>query len=124
MNATFVDSGSPVPRAPTLLARTEAQVRHPSGLRAGAQFAFMGPRPLSNGAVGEGFAVLDLVAGYRFGSADLAIQVDNALARQVREGEFHYASHFRASDPVSQIPRLHYSAGRPFGMRATLTAWF
>lgn len=124
VSARFVDSGSPVPGAPQFLARGEAQAMHPSGFRGGAQLTVMAPRSLAHGAEGAGFAVVDLIGSYRFGAFDLGVQVDNLFNSKWREGEFHFASHHDRDAPPSLIPRLHYAAGRPFGIRASITAWF
>jgi iron complex outermembrane recepter protein len=123
-DARFEDSGEPVPSVPALLASAELGALHPSGWRGGAQLFYLAPRPLAHGATAGDSAVLGLTAGRRFGRFDLDIAVDNALAAQWREGEYHYASWFDKSQPRSTIPRLHYSAGRPFGVRAALTAYF
>jgi iron complex outermembrane receptor protein len=54
----------------------------------------------------------------------MTLQIDNALNTRWREGEYHYASWFDTSQERSQLPRLHYTAGQPFGVRASFTAWF
>lgn len=124
VSAQFVDSGAPVPGAPNFLARGEAQIIHPTGLRGGAQATAMAPRQLANGARGQGSAVVDLLASYRIGLFDIEVQVDNVFNSKLREGEFHYASRFDRNTPASAIPRLHYAAGRPLGVRTTLSMWF
>lgn len=123
VDARFVDSGSPVPGAPRALVRGAAQAEHPSGWRAGGLVTYMAPRPLAHGAEGAAFTVIDVAGGYRTGRYDLELQIDNLLGARWREGEFHYASRFHRDEPVSQIPRLHYSAGRPLGARLSLTVW-
>lgn len=124
VSAKFIESGNPVPSAPRFLARAEAQARHSSGFRAGAQLVYMAPRPLAHGAEGAGFAVVDLIGRYRLEHVEFDLQIDNVLGSRWREGEFHFASRFDSEAPLSQLPRLHYSAGRPLGVRASLTLWF
>jgi iron complex outermembrane recepter protein len=124
VDARFVESGAPVPSAPRLLATAEAYARHHSGWRAGGHLTFLAARPLAHGAVSGAQAVVDLVGSYRFARWEVGLQVDNALAQKWREGEFHFASQFDRGQPASMLPRLHYAAGRPFGVRASLTAWF
>ncbi len=123
VDARFVESGAAVPSAPRLLATAEAYARHHSGWRAGGHLTFLAARPLAHGAVSGAEAVVDLVGSYRRGRWELGVQIDNALGQRWREGEFHYASSFDRSEPASMLPRLHFSAGRPFGVRASLTAW-
>ena len=124
VDARFPDSGLPVPGAPRLLGTLEARVDHRSGLRGGAQFTYMAPRPLANGAVGGATHVLNLIGGYRIRRFDIDLQIDNAFGTRWRESEFHYASWFDRSQPRSELPRLHYTPGRPLGVRAALSTWF
>lgn len=124
VDARFVHSGNPVPAAPRLLATAEARLIPRGPLRAGAQFRYIAPRPLAHGATAESIAVLDVSAEYRFQRWQLGVQVDNALGTRWREGEFHFASWLDRDRPRSQLPQVHYTAGRPLGVRATLTSWF
>ena len=124
VDARFVASGGPIPSAPRLLATAETYARHPSGWGAGGHLTFLAARPLAHGAVSGAEAVVDLVGSYRRGRWEVGLQVDNALGQKWREGEYHFASRFDRDEPVSMLPRLHFAAGRPFGVRASLTAWF
>lgn len=124
VDARFTDTDDAVPGAPRLLAALAAQVTHRAGFHGGAQLRYLAPRPLAHGATGSAAQVLDLNGGLRLGRYALTLQIDNALATRWREGEYHYASWFDTSQPRSQLPRLHYTAGHPFGVRASFTAWF
>jgi outer membrane receptor protein involved in Fe transport len=124
VDARFTDTDDPVPGAPRMLAALAAQATHRTGFHGGAQLRYLAPRPLAHGATGSAAQVLDLNGGLRLGRYALTLQIDNALATRWREGEYHYASWFDTSQPRSQLPRLHYTAGHPFGVRASLTAWF
>jgi outer membrane receptor protein involved in Fe transport len=124
VDARFTDTDDPVPGAPRLLAALAAQATHRAGFHGGAQLRYLAPRPLAHGATGSAAQVLDLNGGLRLGRYALTVQIDNALATRWREGEYHYASWFDTSQPRSQLPRLHYTAGHPFGVRASFTAWF
>lgn len=124
VDARFTDTDDPVPGAPRLLAALAAQATHRAGFHGGAQLRYLAPRPLAHGATGSAAQVLDLNGGVRLGRYAFTLQIDNALATRWREGEYHYASWFDTSQPRSQLPRLHYTAGHPFGVRASFTAWF
>ncbi len=124
VDARFTDTDDPVPGAPRLLAALAAQATHRAGFHGGAQLRYLAPRPLAHGATGSAAQVLDLNGGLRLGRYALTLQIDNALAMRWREGEYHYASWFDTSQPRSQLPRLHYTAGHPFGVRASFTTWF
>jgi hypothetical protein len=123
VDARFTGSGALVPGAPRLMATTEAHARH-SKWRGGAQLLTIAPRPLAHGATGGTVAVMNLLAGRRLGRFDVDLQIDNVWNAKWREGEYHFASRFDPAEPASQIPRLHYAAGRPFGARLSLTTWF
>jgi hypothetical protein len=124
VDARFVDSGRPVPGAPTLFGTFEAHAAHPSGVLAGARLLALGPRPLAHGARAGAAAIADLVAGYRASRWDASVTVENVLASPFREGEFNYASWFDRAEPRSAIPRLHYAAGPPRVVRVALAARF
>lgn len=124
VDARFTGTDDPVPGAPRLLAALAAQATHRAGFHGGAQLRYLAPRPLAHGATGSAAQVLDLNGGLRLGRYALTLQIDNALATRWREGEYHYASWFDTTQPRSQLPRLHYTAGHPFGVRASFTAWF
>jgi outer membrane receptor protein involved in Fe transport len=123
-DARFVDSGAEVPYAPRLMGTAEARVRLPSGVKAGAQLVAVAPRPLAHGATGDRVAVMNLLGSYRLEWFDIGMQIDNLWNARWREGEYHYASRFDPGQPASQIPKIHYAAGRPFGARVSLTTWF
>ena len=123
VDARFVASGNPVPNAPRLLARFTAGM-HRAGWRAQARLVYLASRELAHGATGAAHAVVDLTGAYRWRNLELGLAVDNALANRWYEGEYHYASWFDLSQPRSQLPRIHYAAGRPFAMRLVVSTWF
>ena len=75
--------------------------------------------------LGLGHRVRELVIG---GCGDHLRNFDLAAWRRGdarwREGEYHYASWFDRDRPRSSIPQLHFTPGRPFEVRGSLTAWF
>jgi len=128
LDATFVDarfavSGNPVPGAPRLMASLEARAWR--GRWTGAVVVrHLGARPLAHGATGAAATVVDALAGWRRGGWEVTLQIDNALDAEWREGEYHFASSWDPGAPRSNLPRLHYAAGRPFGARLALTHRF
>ncbi len=123
VDARFVDSGAPVPGAPRLLGTGEARARH-GRWRAGAQLVAIAPRPLAHGATGAPITVVNLLGGVRLGRFDIDLQIDNVFDARWREGEYHFASRFSLDEPPSMLPKLHYSAGRPLGVRLAVGATF
>ena len=122
VDARFVESGNPIPLAPWLVGGLRGMVDHDSGFRGGLRFLALAPRHLPHGAWGAPMAVLDGTVGYRVGWLRIDLEVENLMNQQIREGEYHYASHWRPGDPVSELPVLHYVAGPPLNARLTLTA--
>lgn len=123
VDARYVVTENPVPGAPRLLATGEVRFdKRPWS--AGLAGRFLGPRPLIHGATAAASQVLDAVAAYTRRRWTLALQVDNLLGTDWNEGEYHFASRWDLDTPRSEIPRVHISPGRPFGVRAGVTLNF
>jgi outer membrane receptor protein involved in Fe transport len=124
-----VSSGNPVPLAPPWMGGLRAVATHDSGLRAGLRSWGWAPRPLPHGARGAPLLTLDATAGYRWQWLSLDVEFENLLDQRFREGEYHYASDWRAGDvpgvvpgvAPSVVPVLHSVAGPPLNARLTLT---
>lgn len=69
-------------------------------------------------------AVLNATAGYAWKWLQLDLEVENVLNAKVREGEYHYASHWNKAVSPSEIPVVHFVAGSPINARLTLSAVF
>jgi hypothetical protein len=116
VDARFVVSKNPVPGAPRLLGSLEARFQR-AAWSAGLAGRFLGARPLANGATAASSTVFDAVGSWTHGRWTLALQIDNLLASDWNEGEYHFASRWDTSAPRSDLPRVHVSPGRPFGGR-------
>lgn len=123
VDARFVDSGRPVPGAPTLFGAVEAHLVTGSVL-GGARVMVIGPRPLAFGATAGAAAIADLMVGWRHRRVELSATVENLLDSRWREGEFNYASWFDRAEARSAIPRIHYAAGPPLTFRLGATVKF
>lgn len=124
VDARFSESGNRVPLAPWLVSGARAVVTHDSGLRAGLRVLSVAPRPLPHGATGATLVMTDATLGYHWRWLRLDLELENVLNRSLREGEYHYASHWRPGEPASEIPVLHTTAGPPFNARLTLGVLF
>jgi hypothetical protein len=123
VDAKFVVTGNPVPGAPRWLASAEARFdRKPWS--AGLAGRYLGARPLTHGARAAASTVVDAVGSWTHGRWTLDLQIDNVTAAEWNEGEYHFASRWDLSLPTSEIPRIHISPGRPFGVRAGATLQF
>lgn len=128
-NATFVDarfleSGQRVPFAPRFVGGFLATLRAPlleegapgeGVLEAGLRLNLVAPRPLTNGARGEFMVRSGLSIAYRHTWFRVGLGIENLIGREIREGEFHYASDFLGERSV--IPALHSLAAAPFNAR-------
>jgi outer membrane receptor protein involved in Fe transport len=123
-DARFVESGAEVPFAAPLVGGLRAAAQHPAGWSAGLRGLIVGPRPLPHGARGATLFSVDATAGYRWRWLRLRLELENVLNRRLREGELHYASHWRPGEPSSALPVLHTLAGPPFNARLTVGAVF
>ena len=68
--------------------------------------------------------MLDATVGYHWRRIRLDVELENLANLRLREGEYHYASRWRADEAGSELPVLHFVAGPPFNARASLTALF
>jgi outer membrane receptor protein involved in Fe transport len=123
VDARFVRSQNPVPLAPQQTAGINVIAADELGPRAGLRGLLVGPRPLPHGARGSLLALLDATLGWYWQRVRLDLELENLLNRQLREAEYHYASHF-GDEPASEIPVLQFVAGPPFNARASATLLF
>ena len=124
VDARFTASGNRVPFAPWLAGGVQGVATHGSGLRGGLRLLAVAPRPLPHGATGATLARVDATLGYHWRWLRLDLEVENVLDQRLREGEYHYASHWRPGEPASQLPVLHTAAGPPLNARLTLGVVF
>lgn len=127
VDARFQRSERIVPYAPRWVyaARLVAGAVAPDegGWRGGLRFLGWAPRALPHGATGATMASLDATLSYHAPRWWLGLELENALGLDLREGEYHYASHWRAEAPADPLPALHISAGPPLNLRLTLGGW-
>lgn len=121
VDARFVESGNRIPLAPWLVGGLRAILTDESGWRAGLRFFGFAPRPLPHGARGAALGVLDATLGYDWHWLQLGLELENVLDQRTREGEYHYASHWRPGEPASELPVIHYVAGPPRNARLSVT---
>lgn len=123
-DARFVESGRPVPYAPWLMFGLRAFVLVPSGTEAGLRLRYTAPRHLPHGARGSSQVQADLRIARSMGPFQLALEVENPLGLETREGEFSFPSRRDPSLPASEIPTLHFSPAPPRNARLTFSAHF
>jgi hypothetical protein len=122
-------SGPRLPYIPRWTLRLDASWREPftiagepfyAGLALG--FLYLAPRPLPLEQFGLHQARLDAAARLGWRWAELAVSAQNLLDTRYREVELYYPSNFDTPDaPASQLDTLHFVAGAPLTVLATLT---
>lgn len=122
VDARFVDSKGPIPHAPWLVGGARLTVSLDCGIRAGLRFLGIASRHLPHGARGAPLFLLDAIVGYRWRWLRIDLELENLLSRRIREGEYHYASHWRPGAAPSRIPVVHYVAGPPLNARLGVSA--
>jgi hypothetical protein len=123
VDARFTQSGNPVPLAPNAVSGLLITLDHPSGWTGALRGLWIAPRRLPNGATGATYFGLDATAGYRTASWSLQLAIDNLLQRQLRQGEYNFASVWLTDQSRSQLPAIHTFAGPPLNARLTFN-WF
>jgi outer membrane receptor protein involved in Fe transport len=123
-DARFVESGNAVPLAPWLIGNLRVIGGGDLGLRGGLRLLAIAPRDLPHGARGSTLLSLAGTLGYHWARFRLDAEIENMLARRLREGEYHYASAWQQGESASQLPVLHSVAGPPLNVRLALTALF
>lgn len=124
VDARFVNSGNRIPLAPPLVGNFRAFAQHNSGIQGGIRVMGLAPRPLPNGAKGSPMTVLDATAGYKGDRIRVNLEVENVLNLRIREGEYHYASHWRPGEESSELPVVQYIAGAPLNVRLSISTLF
>ncbi len=117
----YATTGTPIPYAPRWLvslgAYTDALPWGSTQWTAGLRGWFLGARPLPGGFLSRPAWVVDATTRVSWRKLSLDVELDNLLARPWRDGEFVYPSHFDTTQPRSEIPARHFTAGAPFAAR-------
>ena len=124
VDARFTDSGKRVPLAPWLVSGLRATVNRSNGFRSGLRIVTVAPRTLPHEASGATLVMTDATIGYQWNNVYVDLELENLFNRQLREGEYHYASSWRLDQSPSQLPTLHTTAGPPFNARLTFKVLF
>ncbi|TNE47751.1 MAG: hypothetical protein EP343_18385 [Deltaproteobacteria bacterium] len=117
--------GSPIPFAPRLLMRNGLVMRWQSRNRfwkvlLGVRTFVLGPRPLPFGFEADTVFQLNAVARVQIGPVFLRLDAQNLLNSQWKDGQFVYTSAYEKGVGAQKIPQLHYTAGTPFRLFATV----
>ncbi|MAD60257.1 MAG: hypothetical protein CMH49_01925, partial [Myxococcales bacterium] len=124
VDARFTDSNKRVPLAPWLVSGIRTVISGLNGFQAGLRILTVAPRTLPHGASGASLLMSDATITYKWDRIVLGLELENLLNRQLREGEYHYASAWSPDEVQSKLPTLHTTAGPVFNARLTLKTLF
>jgi outer membrane receptor for monomeric catechols len=119
------DTGEAIPLAPRWTAFAELTARTPWGLNASLQMRHLGDRPASEDrtAVASGHTLVDLVARYRWRSAEAFFSIENLLDRDYRETQFFFTSRL-PGEPPEGVADIHFVPGNPRTFLGGLAFYF
>lgn len=113
-----------IPLAPRLTSTGGLTVKHPSGYEGSLRYRHIGDRPANeaNTVTALGHTVFDLTAGYRLGSVQLHLILENLTDAEWNEAQFDTESRLmNEAEPVSE---LHFTPGNPRNLRLGLSYFF
>jgi hypothetical protein len=122
VKSTFDDTHLLVPYVPDAVIRADAAVFGDlpitvDGCRfhgtAGAGASYVGHRPLPYGQRSDVLFSLDTSATLAWTHYEVGLSITNLLDRQVRLGEYNFASDFHTEPSPTLVPVRHFSAGAP-----------
>lgn len=110
---TAPEDANEIPLAPTVTTTGGFVARHPSGAEASLRLRHIGDRPANeDGSVtAEGYTIVNLSMGYRFGSIKLLAAVENLFDSDWNEAQFDTES--RLFNETNSVSEIHFTPGNP-----------
>jgi outer membrane receptor protein involved in Fe transport len=135
-------SANQVPLAPRQLLTAKLTAVHPRGPFARISLFYLGERPANEDSsiLADGFARLDLSAGYHHERFEVALALENVLNTKWRESQFATVSRLRNETSAASCQNgsaavveagafvgcddLHFTPGTPIAVRASASLYF
>ncbi|PIB37459.1 TonB-dependent receptor [Reichenbachiella sp. 5M10] len=113
-----------IPLAPDLTLTSSVSVVHPSGVYGSVNFRYVKDRPANedNSIVAEGYQVVDLNAGYQWGSLDFGINIQNVFNTEWNETQF--ATESQLLNETAPVEEINFTPGTPFFAKASVAYRF
>ncbi len=110
-----------IPLAPDFTIMSGISVIHPSGLYGGSRLRYVKDRPANedNTIVADGYAVVDLNAGYPWKNVNLEISIQNLFNTEWNETQF--ATESRLANEVDPVEEIHFTPGTPFFIKGSIS---
>jgi len=118
------DGGDRIPLAPNFVLQSGLSYSQQSGPYGGLSVRYLADRPANedNSIVAEGYAVVDMNAGYNFGNFDIGIQIQNLLGTNWNETQF--ATESRLFNEANSVEEIHFTPGTPFFLKGVVQMRF
>jgi outer membrane receptor protein involved in Fe transport len=113
-----------IPLAPRLTSTGGLTAIHPSGFEGSLRYRHIGDRPANefDTVTAEGYSVVNLSLGYRFGRTKVFANIENLLDTEWNEAQFDTESRLQnESAPVSEI---HFTPGNPRNVQLGVSLGF
>ncbi len=123
----FVDEpagADDIPLAPRLTSTGGVTAIHPAGFEASLRYRHVGDRPANefDTVAAEGYSLVNLSLGYRFGRMKVFANIENLLNTEWNEAQFDTESRLRnETEPVSEI---HFTPGNPRNVQVGVSVGF
>jgi outer membrane receptor protein involved in Fe transport len=113
-----------IPLTPRLTSTGGLTVIHPSGFEGSLRYRHIGDRPANefDTVTAEGYSVVNLSLGYRFGRMKIFGNIENLLDTEWNEAQFDTESRLQnEAEPVSEI---HFTPGNPRNVQLGVSVMF
>ena len=113
-----------IPLAPDFTSTGGFTFIHPSGVDGSLRYRHIGDRPANenNSVVAEGYTVLDLFLGYRWGKIKFLTTVENLFDAEWNEAQFDTESLLRGE--LESTSEIHFTPGNPRNIRLGISYHF
>jgi hypothetical protein len=110
-----------VPLAPRITSQGGLSLLHPGGWDGALRYRYVADRPANedNSVVAQGYYLMNLMLGYRFGQFRVFGMVENILNTDWNEAQFDTESRLKnETEPVSEI---NFTPGNPINIQAGIS---
>ncbi len=113
-----------LPLAPTFTSIGGLSLYNKIGLNGSLRYRYMGNRPANEdySVVAKGYFVTDLQVNYAQKKYNIGLSIYNLFNQKWKETQFNTES--RLKNEAQPVQEIHFTAGSPFFVRASLTVFF
>lgn len=118
------DDADEIPLAPRLTSTGGLTAIHPSGFEGSLRYRHIGDRPANefDTVTAEGYSVVNLSLGYRFGRMKVFGNIENLLDTKWNEAQFDTES--RLQNEAAPVSEIHFTPGNPRNVQVGVRVLF